>query len=295
MKAGCTFTATAPTRIDLAGGWTDVPPVACDGADVIAFAISLRTRAEIYRSESGCIHGTYSSVLAAGSGLGTSGAMNVALMAAIDGGKSSKESIAERAFQFETIAGNVGGRQDQYMAALGGFRHLKFVDNHVLHESLDISESFKEWLSTNLLLFDSQIIHTSGLIHESIWQRYATGDPGVKAGIQQLRDASHRMVRAITLEDRAAVSDALRLVCSGVDLLDPRIHEPFKHVMLPLIAAEEVYGWKAVGAGAGGCLIVLSKEDCRAHVLEHCHQFGWKHIQWSFEQEGVQTTVREQL
>ena len=45
-----------------------------------------------------------------------------------------------------------------------------------------------------------------------------------------------------------------------MDQLDPRLHAPFKNVTEPLLATCAISGWKAVGAGAGGCAIVLLKD-----------------------------------
>lgn len=82
-KSGTRWTATAPLRIDLAGAWT-VPLVAerGEGGVVVAFAISLRARAEVFQDTSGYVFGNYSSPMPLGTGLGNNGAMNVVLMAA---------------------------------------------------------------------------------------------------------------------------------------------------------------------------------------------------------------------
>ena len=43
-----TWTASAPVRLDFAGGWTDVPPFSAkEGGAVVAAAIGLRTHAQV--------------------------------------------------------------------------------------------------------------------------------------------------------------------------------------------------------------------------------------------------------
>ena len=188
----------APSRIDLAGGWTDVPIVAHKlGGEVVAFALTSHAHAEFSLDVCGNLRGLYRSTTPVGSGLGTTGSVNVALMGAIDGLKSTKEQIAERAFRFETLAGNYGGRQDQYMAALGGFRHLKFDGETVTQKRIHVSEVLRQWLKENLLLFDSQIMHSSGDIHRDIWAKFEAEDINVVQGMHVLQSAAQRMASAL--------------------------------------------------------------------------------------------------
>ena len=62
----------------------------------------------------------------AGSGLGSSGALDVALVSALGlarGDTFDRHEVADAAWRLEVIeAGMPGGKQDQWASALGGFR-----------------------------------------------------------------------------------------------------------------------------------------------------------------------------
>jgi len=286
----------APSRIDLAGGWTDVPVVAHKlGGEVVAFALTLHAHAEFAQDAYGNLQGLYRSTTPIGSGLGTTGAVNVALMGAIDGLRSTKEQIAERAFCFETLAGNYGGRQDQYMAALGGFRHLKFDGEMVTHQQIHVSAVFGQWFKNNLLLFDSKIAHSSGDIHREIWAKFEAEDIHVVQGMHVLKKAAQRMASALHAEDERSVVDSMSMVCVGVDLIDIRLHEPFKALLEPLVQSGDVRSWKAAGAGAGGCVIVLVNQNSLKSVETKLQSSGWKKILWDFDEDGLVATEKSLL
>jgi D-glycero-alpha-D-manno-heptose-7-phosphate kinase len=102
---------SVPVRVDLAGGWTDVQPYTGDfGGEVVNFAINQYIHSVMEKDSNGRIRVEYRSDIPTGSGLGTSGAMNVGLIATIAGGGKSPEDIAEMAFQFE-VAGKTSGPQ----------------------------------------------------------------------------------------------------------------------------------------------------------------------------------------
>ena len=86
---------------------------------------------------------------------------------------------------------------------------------------------------------------------------------------------------------RDSVVEALNRVCEGVDLIDETIHEPFKKVIEPLQATKHVMGWKAVGAGAGGCAILLVRPSAQDVVTQACTEAGWSLIEWDYDDEGL--------
>ena len=283
-----TTKATAPTRIDLAGGWTDVPIFAEKyGGEVINFAINIYAQANVGTTENGMLTATYSSNSRLGAGLGTTGAVNVALLAAIDGGKSDPLEIAENAYQFEMQLGNTGGRQDQWAAALGGFNHLLFIGERVERLPLEPLQSSKNWLSKHLILVDSGIEHVSGEMHQEVWEKFKQGDSKVEEGLLLLRTAAKKMAEGLNRDRRDSVVESLKQVCAGVDLIDEKIHAPFKPVIEPLIEAKHVMGWKAVGAGGGGCAMLLVRPSTQDLVKQSCENAGWSIIEWGFDENGL--------
>ena len=283
-----TTRATAPTRIDLAGGWTDVPIFAEKyGGEVVNFAINIYAQADVGTTEDGMLTATYRSNTRLGAGLGTTGAVNVALLAAIDGGKSDPLEIAENAYQFEMQLGNTGGRQDQWAAALGGFNHLLFIGERVERLPLEPLQSSKNWLSKHLILVDSGIEHVSGEMHQEVWEKFKKGDSKVEEGLLMLRTAAKKMADGLNRDRRDSVVESLKQVCEGVDLIDEKIHAPFKPIIEPLIEAKHVMAWKAVGAGGGGCAMLLVRPSTQDLVKQSCESAGWSIIEWGFDENGL--------
>ena len=46
-------------------------------------------------------------------------------------------------------------------------------------------------------------------------------------------------------------------------------------------------GWKAVGAGAGGCAILLVRPSAQDVVTQACMDAGWSKIEWDYDDEGL--------
>ncbi|MFI5246621.1 MAG: hypothetical protein ACHQQR_15410, partial [Gemmatimonadales bacterium] len=144
----------APTRIDLGGGWTDVPPY-CDneGGFVCNLAIdryataTLSTSTErdasssvgeplvcavLKRSGFIDVHMSVESDFPVGAGLGGSSAASAALLGACAvwrGESWDRREIAEEGRRIEVEElGIAGGRQDHYAATHGGALALRFTD-----------------------------------------------------------------------------------------------------------------------------------------------------------------------
>ena len=142
----------APVRIDLAGGWTDVSIFAASaGGAVVNATINKYVHGRMYVLdtedpvkrrvsgpsgkyvvESGAGEGievAYRSDLPAGSGLGTSATLNVVWLSLIKSKVQSDEdrrTLAELSYDLERILGILGGKQDQYASAFGGFNFFTF-------------------------------------------------------------------------------------------------------------------------------------------------------------------------
>ena len=287
---GREISVRCPVRIDLAGGWSDVPAY-CNlkSGEVVNVAINHYVTAKKIIDKNRRMTVQYSTEIPIGSGLGTSGAMNVALLSAIAGEGRELEEIAELAFQFESLLGNTGGRQDQWASTFGGINHLTFRGDTVEIKRLDPSIEFCTWLQNHLLLFDTSIQHVSGELHDKIWQQVYDHDEQVIQGLDMIRDAGLSMASAIHDEDISHVINSMRMVMLGIDLIDEKLHDPFRDVLTPLEEIGSVLAWKAMGAGGGGIVGVLVEggEYAKSSLIQATESVGWTQLQWEIEYSGI--------
>ena len=288
-----TVTVRVPVRIDLAGGWTDVPAY-CSTAkgEVINLAINRYITAEMHIDDERKISVKYSSDMPIGSGLGTSAAMNVALLSAISGDDRTPEEIAELAFQFEALLGNTGGRQDQWASALGGMQHLVFEGDSVTSTPLNPSPEFLSWIESNLVLFDSGITHVSGDLHEGVWSKFNDGDGTVEDGLHRIRHITGEMLEAIEHESKDHFALSMYRGSWSVNMLGKEFNAPFEKYLKPLQLGYSIMSWKVMGAGGGGVVgILLNHEDDRKEVDEIAEKLGWRELEWAIEHQGIQREV----
>ena len=284
----------APSRIDLAGGWTDVPTYCKQKTgEVVNIAINQYVRCEMLIDNDRKISLTYKTDMPTGSGLGTSGAMNVGFISTITSASQQPIETAEIAYQFEALLGNKGGRQDQWASALGGINHLSFADEAVLVEKITPSTEFCNWIENHLLLFNSHLTHVSGDLHKRVWQRFEDGDEEIINGLDLIREAGLLMAKGIKTESVADVVNAMKMNSAGVDILGLELHEPFRDKLQELSNNGVVRAWKAMGAGGGGVVgIILDSSQNSYEVINRLEAIGWSNIPWKIDNDGV---VRKEI
>ena len=273
-----TSESSAPLRVDLAGGWTDVLPYPTDfGGEVVNFAIKHRVR--VWKSEEGADSDLeFDFPVPRGSGLGTSSAMNVALAALNSSSQAENlEKIAEQAFLSESKE-NRCGRQDHWASAFGGFNHLLFIGDSVERMPFEPMKSSLNWLKKHLVIAYSGISRNSGEMQESVWSRYSNGDEGVIQGLHKIRSSAREMANGLQQDRRDLVVSALRTVCEGVDMIDPTIHDPFRGIVTSLIESGSIVAWKALGAGGGGCSALLCSPTGKEYATQYIENEGWQII-----------------
>src|SRR5881397_1416909 len=120
-----------------------------------------------------------------GSGLGSSGALGVALVGALMRARqemSSGQDVADHAWQVETIEAELaGGKQDQYAAALGGFHRLSFRDPDVGVEPVTLDPTFAAALARQTVLCYTGRSRVSGDTIARVTGAYERGDARVTA------------------------------------------------------------------------------------------------------------------
>lgn len=319
--------AAAPVRLDLAGAWTDVPPFSTrEGGAVVSAAIELKVHVNILPGGDGVElisedldrheklgSGTTRLPLLAhaarrwpvrnatiisrsdappGSGLGTSGAMGVAAVAALHharGEMRSADTIAHEAWQVETQdAGIPGGRQDQWMAALGGFRFLEFHDPEIRSEPVALDAAFAAELQDATVLCYTGMSRISGNTIARVMTAYNQGDAGVTAALRGLRDLAHRMRAALREGCLEAVASIMARNWELQQRLDPAMCTPGMAALEAAARGCGALGGKAAGSGAGGCMFFVAPGR-KAAVEAAARRAGAEVLTVQWAREGVTT------
>jgi D-glycero-alpha-D-manno-heptose-7-phosphate kinase len=324
------YRAAAPVRLDFAGGWTDVPPwSAREGGVVVAAAVALYAHAEVvpggtdYRltaedlgeslilPNADALAGTESLPLLraalrllpvgpcalttrsdapAGSGLGSSGAVDVALVAALAAARSEARNagaIAELAFRLERVeAGIAGGRQDQLTATFGGFLRMKFRDPKVDVAPLALDPELARELERRMLLVYTGASRFSGDTIGRVMGAYERGDRTVTAALHGLREAAERMADALPAGDLARIGALLDANWAHQQALDPAMCTPPMARLGEAMRQAGALGGKAAGSGAGGCMFFLGPED-PAPAREAARALGMTALPVRWAMDGV--------
>jgi D-glycero-alpha-D-manno-heptose-7-phosphate kinase len=262
-----TRSARTPLRIDLAGGWTDVPAFAdAEGGAVVNVAIQAYVRATL--AADGAT--TYTRDVDT-SGLGSSAAKHV-LAAALRDPDADLDDIAEAAFAAESAEGVTGGRQDQYAACYGGLSYMTFASaatagGPVRIERLTMPEDHLAALEKRLVLVDSGVARLSGEIHAAVWAAYARHDDTVTGALLALKQYAKAMRDAIAGSDFGGIKHVLNENWTQQKRLHPSVTNDTVESIFALAMRSGATAGKACGAGGGGALVFYASSDGDAITL----------------------------
>jgi len=225
-----------------------------------------------------------------GSGLGSSGALDVALVAALTrarGERLADREIAEQAWYLETVEAKIpGGKQDQFAAALGGFQRLSFRDPDVGVEPITLDPAFAAALERQMLLCYTGMSRVSGATIARVMAAYERGDQRVTGALRALKDVAAAMAEALRGADLARVAALLSDNWTHQQALDAEMCTPEMARLERDVRAAGALGGKAAGSGAGGSMFFITKDDSRTAV-ETARRAGATVLPVRWASEGV--------
>lgn len=230
-----------------------------------------------------------------GSGLGASGALDVALVAGLATCRREvfeREELAELGFELEAVElGLLGGKQDQYAAALGGFNEFRFDGETVACRRLAIASTAARELEQHLLLLYTGQSHFSSATHERVWQAYARNDSTIRAALATIRELGSQAAEALEAGDWERLAEVVNENWRHQQRLDATISTTQGQRIEGAARAAGAWGVKATGAGAGGCLVIVCPPDRRHAIAAATREHGATRLEFGFDFEGV--VVRE--
>jgi D-glycero-alpha-D-manno-heptose-7-phosphate kinase len=222
---------------------------------------------------------SFADIPSKGSGLGSSSAFAVGLIAALHAlGGRTLSSPAAAHLACEVEIGRLGepiGRQDQYACACGGLNALTFHGDHTVRvEPIPLGDDARRHLDEHLVMvYTGRVRQASQILAE---QKRSIEE--VEEQFQRLRDLK---ALALDLEQRLRREE--------VDAIGPNLHEGWqiKRSLVPAITwpgidaayeaalAAGATGGKLLGAGGGGFLMFYCPPQRRADVLRALSPMRW--------------------
>ena len=264
-----------------------------EGALLLHKAVYNRIVAEHRGGEPLAVRLTTFSEAPAGSGLGSSSTLVVAMIKAFVEYLNlplGEYEIARLAYQIERVdVGLAGGRQDQYSATFGGFNFMEFyADERVVVNPLRI----KNWILTELE--SSLVLYFTGVSRQSA-AIIAEQTKNVVAKTQSSMDASFAlkqeavsMKESILRGDFAALAESMRAGWLWKKRLANAVSNPQIDETYDIACKAGAVAGKVSGAGGGGFMFFLVDPPRRMEVLRALGALGGQAGGCHFSKHGTE-------
>ncbi|HEV8082309.1 MAG TPA: dehydrogenase [Chitinophagaceae bacterium] len=230
----------------------------------------------------------------AGSGLGTSSTLVVAIIGAfVEWLKLplGDYDIAHYAYQIEREDLKLtGGKQDQYAAMFGGVNFMEFyADDKVIVNPLRIRSQYLHELENNLVLyFTATSRESASIINEQVKNVNDKNQKSIEA-MHQLKEQA-RMMKEALLKGR--LHEFGEILDFGFQQKRRMAHNISNNLIEEIYEAakkEGATGGKISGAGGGGFMIFYCPGNTHHAVVEALRKFGGEVKNYSFTKHGLQT------
>lgn len=230
----------------------------------------------------------------AGSGLGTSSTLVVAIIGAfVEMLKLplGDYDIAHYAFEIERkdlyLA---GGKQDQYAATFGGVNFMEFYEgDKVIVNPLRIRQEYLNELENNLVLYYTSTSRESATIIKEQQKNVLEKDIKSVEAMHQLKEQSKMMKEALL---KGRVHEIGEILDFGFQQKRKMAHNISNTLIEAIYTAAKkagATGGKISGAGGGGFMTFYCPNNTRYQVIEVLNTFGGNIQPYQFTQQGLTT------
>ena len=215
----------------------------------------------------------------AGSGLGASSALVVALIEAFRSALQlplGPYDVARLAFEIERVdLGLAGGRQDQYAAAFGGLNYIEFLPHErVIVNPLRIRRDYlNEFESSLVIAFTGQSRRSDTIIKEQV-SGLAALNPETVANMHALKRDAAEMKIALLNGNIRGVAEILghswaakKKTAAGIS--NAKVEEMYRVAM-----KAGAWAGKVSGAGGGGFLMLMTDPENRYRLISEINEAG---------------------
>ncbi len=272
-----------------------------------ATALPIDGKLDLLKGVYNCIHRDYGLPLTgfrlstfvdapAGSGLGTSSTLVVAIIGAFAEMMRlplGDYDIAHYAYKIEReYLQLAGGRQDQYAATFGGVNYMEFYEaDKVIVNPLRIRPEYMHELQNNLLLYFTATSRESAtIIKEQVKNVHDKNEKSIEA-MHQLKEQARLMKEAMLKGRLHEIGEILDFGFEQKRKMAANISNSAIEDIYEAAKKAGATGGKISGAGGGGFMIFYCPGNTRHAVSETLHKFGGTVRDYSFTKYGLTTWV----
>lgn len=237
----------------------------------------------------GGIHVTsISDVPAEGTGMGSSSAYAVGLLNAFyayQGKTVSAEQLASQACQIEIdILRKPIGKQDQYIAAFGGFQYMQFHADHTVSvDPIRCTAHSKKNLESRLLLFYTGLTRSADVVLARQGKNMET-HAGTQNTLISMVGLAKSMREDLSKNDLTTFGELLDANWQLKKTLADAITTPQIDRWYALAKKQGAIGGKVLGAGGGGFLLLYAEPQYHTRIKKALHDLI--PLDFKFEPKG---------
>lgn len=227
----------------------------------------------------------------AGSGLGTSSTLAVAIIGAFAEMLRlplGEYDIAHYAYDIERKDLQwAGGKQDQYAATFGGVNFMEFYeDDKVVVNPLRIKQQYLFELENNLLLYYTSTSRESARIIEQQSKNVIDKQQVSIEAMHQLKHQAQMMKEALLKGRLNEIGEILDFGFQQKRLMAHGISNSLMEEIYETAKSAGATGGKISGAGGGGFMIFYCPGTTKYNVIKKLERFGGHHKNYQFVEHG---------
>ena len=227
----------------------------------------------------------------AGSGLGTSSTLVVAIIGAfVEMLKLplGDYDIAHYAYQIERNDLQLaGGKQDQYAATFGGVNFMEFFGDKVIVNPLRIRQEYLNELENNLVLYFTATSRESATIIKEQQKNVTQKNAKSIEAMHQLKEQAKMMKEALLKGRLHEIGEILDYGFVQKRKMADNISNSFIDNIYESAKKAGAMGGKISGAGGGGFMIFYCPDNTRYNVMDTLNSFGGVVRPYQFTQHGL--------
>ncbi|HPG11588.1 MAG TPA: dehydrogenase [Chitinophagaceae bacterium] len=230
----------------------------------------------------------------AGSGLGTSSTLVVAILGAFAEMLRlplGEYDMAHYAYEIERNYLKLsGGKQDQYAATFGGVNFMEFYEgDKVIVNPLRVKQEYLFELENNLVLYYTDTSRESAEIIKKQSKNVTDKKEDSIGAMHLLKQQAQRMKEALLKGKLHEIGEILDFGFEQKKQMAEGISNPLMEEIYQAAKSAGATGGKISGAGGGGFMIFYCPGNTKFNVIKSLASFGGRHRNYQFVEHGLKT------